>query len=100
MNLPLDQQNIINILGIESLPDERKAALVEKMSELIQKRLLVRILGSLTDEQVEEFQELLEKNNQADTDAFITQNVPDLGEWLIEETNQIKKELADLVQKE
>ena len=96
MLLPLDQQNIINILGIQSLPDERKAALVDKMSDLAQKRLLVRILESLDKKSRGEFEKLLDQNDQAAINEFMSAHVPNLQDWLVEEVHKIKQEMASL----
>lgn len=96
MTLPLDQQNIINILGIESLSDERKAALVDQMTDLVQKRMLVRILDSLNEGKRTEFEKLLDQNDQAKLNEFIQGNVPNMADWLMEEVLKIKQEMADL----
>ena len=96
MNLPIDQQNIINILGIESLPDDRKMALIDQMTDLVQKRLLVRILDSLQDTKREELLAMLEKDDSEALKSFLAANVPDMADWLMEEVNKIKVEMADL----
>lgn len=96
MAIPLDQQNIINILGIESLPDERKAALVDQMTNLVQKRMLLRILDSLDEVKRSEFEKLLDQNDQAKLNEFIKDKVPQMADWLMEEVLKIKQEMADL----
>ena len=100
MDLPLDQQNIINILGIQSLPDDRKSELVDKMSELVQKRLLVKVLDSLTQSQRDEFEQILNENDDDKFNEFVSKNIPQMAQWLNEEVNQLKQELTELKSKE
>jgi Protein of unknown function (DUF5663) len=95
MNLPVDQQNIIALLGIESLPDERKTQILEKIITLVQKRLLVRVFDSLIDSLQDELGKLLESGNVEATEIFLEQHVPQMGEWAQEETNNIKTEMGE-----
>jgi hypothetical protein len=96
MNIPLDQQNIISILGIEDLDDERKAEMIERASELVQKRLLVRVLESLSKSQQDEFEQVVDKNDPTALGEFLAKNVPNFAEWLVEEVNKLKQEFADI----
>ena len=96
MQLPLDEQNIIKILGIESLPDDRKAVLVDQMTDLVQKRLLLRILDSFSDAQRTKFEVLIDENDQEKLNDFLAASAPKLGDWLVEEVNQIKQEMAGI----
>jgi succinate dehydrogenase flavin-adding protein (antitoxin of CptAB toxin-antitoxin module) len=90
------QQNIIGILGIESLPDERKIAILEKATDLVQKRLMLRILDSLSEEQQEAFGKLLDSEDQEGVNRFLAENVPAFSDWIQEEVYRLKEELADL----
>ena len=99
VKIPLDQQNIINVLGIASLPDERKAQFVDKASELVQKRLLLRTLDSLDESSRQQFGKLLDKNDQVALQEFLAAKVPNLPEMMVEETNKMKQEFADLTAK-
>lgn len=96
MAIPLEQQNIIKILGIESLPDEKKVEMVEKISTLVQKRLLLRLVESVPADKQNELSGLLEKPDQNQFNAFLAANAPQFPEWLAEEVTKVKQELADL----
>jgi hypothetical protein len=96
MDLNLDQQNLISILGIQALSDERKAEVLDQASSLIQKRLLVRAMESLDDAKKQEFQTLLENTNSEGLNAFMVANLPQFNEWMVEEVNNLKKQFADL----
>lgn len=98
MALPIDNQNIINILGIQSLPDEKKVKLLEQISELVEKRLFLRLLNALPDQKKKEFENLLDTENQDAVNIFLEKNAPDVPQWLNEELHRIKEELAGLAQ--
>ena len=93
-NLPINQQNIIAILGIENLPLERKNQILQKITGLIEKRLLIRIHDGLAEKQQAEFGQLLESGESEKLSAFLEKHVPDLAVWIAEEASQIKQELA------
>lgn len=92
-----DEQNIIKLLGIESLPDARKIEIIEMTTDLVQKRLVLRILDGQTPEQQEEFGEVLDQNNQELLQDYIDKNVPDFETWLFEEVSKVKEELGKVV---
>lgn len=98
MDIPLDEQNIINILGIEALPDERKIAIIERVSELVQKRLFVRLLDFLNASDKEELTRFLDSGDQKGLGDFLQEKVPNFADWIEEEVRKIKKELADFAE--
>ncbi|MBI2355661.1 MAG: hypothetical protein HYV13_00455 [Candidatus Doudnabacteria bacterium] len=96
MAIPIDDQNIINVLGIQSLPEEQKISLLEKISELVEKRLLVRVLNSFSEQKKKEFEDLLDTENQEAVNVFLGKNAPEIGAWLNEELVKVKQEMAGL----
>ena len=98
MNLSIDSKNIISILGIETLPDEQKLAIVEKVTALVEKRLLVKIFESLDSLRQNDFSELLEKSDQAALQDFLERNVPNLNQMAEQEITAVKGELASFAE--
>ncbi|MGB0757723.1 MAG: DUF5663 domain-containing protein [Patescibacteria group bacterium] len=88
------QGNIIKLLELESLSDEKKFALVEKMVDLIEKRFLVRILESVNEEQ---FQALDAVENDEAWASAVKEYVPNMDEILEEEVKKLKEELVESV---
>lgn len=99
MNTNLDSESIINILGIQSLPDERKVEIVEQATDLVQKRLLVRVMTALDEAKRVEFESVMEAGDQAKMSEFVSANVPEFSSWMAEEVNRIKEELGNLAGK-
>lgn len=91
------QENIIKILGIEKLDDEKKAALLDQMIDLLQKRLFARLIESAPDEKKQEFLSLAESANETAKENFIKENFPNLSEIMAEEIVKLKEELKDFV---
>lgn len=92
----IDQQNVIKLLGMESLPDDRKLSILTKITELVEKRLIARMLKELSEAKQSEFAKILEKNQPESTQNFISANFPDFQNWLVEEVNKIKQDLSQL----
>ena len=90
-NAELLNENIIGLLGLESLPDAEKAAMVEKMTTLIQKRLMLRVMDALKEEDAKQMAEM-EKNPQ-EILAFIAEKVPNFEELMKEEVVRLKEEM-------
>ncbi len=97
MKIEIDNRNIIAALGIESLPEERKAAILNKVSELAQARVLIRIFESLPAPEREELRSILDKNGgQADFAKFIEDKKIDLKAILQEELDQVYQEVKKI----
>ncbi len=92
----LVQENLIEALGIESLSDDKKIEIVEKASELIQKRLMIRIFESLPKEKQDGLGKLLDDNDQVGVSNFFHHNVPDYEKWVTEEIVTVRSQLSGL----
>ena len=83
--------NIIEVLGLGSLPEEQKIAMLEKMSTLVQKRVMLKIMESIGSEDADKMAEL-EKNPQ-EMLAFIAEKVPNFEAIVTEEIVKLKQEV-------
>lgn len=84
-------ENIIGLLGLESLPDAEKQAMMEKMTTLIQKRLMLRVMDALSEQDAQKMAEM-EKNPQ-EILAFIAEKVPNFEDIVKEEVVRLKAEM-------
>src|SRR3990167_8460924 len=91
--LPLTHANIINLLGIESLPlDERKEILMTAV-ELVETRTFNRVMERLPDNTKEELTKLLEAEDADAMADFLGRYNMDLVGITEEEVEQVKQEL-------
>ncbi|MEK9152593.1 MAG: hypothetical protein AAB692_04460 [Patescibacteria group bacterium] len=84
------QANIFAAMGLEGLPPERKAAMLEKMAELVEKRFLLKVMDSLTDSDLEQVAKLADK---ADEMWGYIASKKNLDAILLDEINAVKTEM-------
>jgi len=92
INQEILKQNIILALGIGSLSDEKKAALIDQMAELAEKRIVLRLMQELPEKDHKEFEKIKENDNQAKME-FLQQKFSNLAEIIQEEIVKVKKEV-------
>jgi len=82
--------NIITVLGIESLPDDKKVELLDKIAALVERQVALRLMKQLDEASYKKFESLAE----AERIGFFAQVFPDLEGVIREEVMHIKDELA------
>lgn len=96
-NTDLLRKNILVELGLQDLPEYRKLDLLSKMSDLIQKRVLLRAIKSLSVEEKEEFDSLLGKGNEQEIYRYLIAKVPNIEQITDEEVISFKEEVIEQV---
>lgn len=91
------RKNIIVELGLQDLPSDRKLDLLSKMSDLIQKRVLLRAIKSLAVADKQQFNGLLGKGDEAEVYRFLIRKVPNIDEITEEEVVAFKEEVIEMV---
>ena len=86
------QQNIISALKLEALEDDKKIVLVDKMSEIVQGRLTLRVLEEMSENDRNEFEKILDSSPEGASD-FLQKVFPDFLEIVEEEVVKLKQEL-------
>ncbi|MFZ5364931.1 MAG: hypothetical protein ACOZBH_01875 [Patescibacteria group bacterium] len=90
--------NIINLLGIEALPQDRQVSILDQVSDLVQRRIVLRVMDSLKDEQKEKMAAL--ENDYEALAEYLAKNIPGLEKITQEEIIKVKTELLDVLPKE
>lgn len=96
MTTLLADENIIKLLGIESLPEERKRFLVGRFADLVQQRVLLRILEVLPEAEQESFKKILMEGKTDEIQSFLGKNQIDMVKFLQEEVGNVKKDLSNI----
>lgn len=86
------QANLINLLGLELLPEDKKMEILERAMELTEKRVMLRVLDELKAKDREAAEEAAKGGKMLE---FIQARVPNLAEIVAEETARVKIELMD-----
>lgn len=98
LNKQILQQNIIVLLGIEALSDEKKIALLDKMTELVQKRLLVRVLKELPEKDRSDLFAAVDTDDKTAMEKVLSGKVPNITEMIEEEIVKLKEEMKGVVE--
>lgn len=89
-------KDVFELLGIDGASDEQKDEIRARMLETIRDRVLLRIADAMSQEDFEQYKQLLEapEGEKADTaiDAFLADRSIDLNALTVEETILVKAE--------
>lgn len=88
------QDNIISLLGLEDLPIENRAQLVDELTQILEVRVLSAAYDTLSEEQAQHLDTLLNDNNPEVVTNFIQENVPTLSEIFATQVENLKAELV------
>jgi hypothetical protein len=90
--------NIIKILGIDTLPIEQQKETMEKLGAIVYQEVMLRALDAMTDEDKDEFEKLIEKDPSPEAMfTFLSQKVPNLDAIAKEEAEKLHAESADIM---
>jgi len=98
LNKQILQQNIIDELNLQALNDDKKIALIEKMSEIVQKRLTLRLLDEMSLEDQGKFEAILDDSPEKASE-FLQKVFPNFLEIAQEEVVKLKQELTEKFKK-
>lgn len=97
------QDNIITLLGLEDLPIDNRAQLVDELTQILEVRVLSAAYDTLSEDQAQHLDTLLNDNNPEVVTQFIQENVPTLSEIFATQVENLKAELvqhkAEITQK-
>ncbi len=94
----LVNQNIVNILDLQILNEKDRVGIISKISNLVQKKIIIRIIEFLDEQNVNLLAQLLNtEENDQEILGFLDDKVPHLEEIVFSEVNKMKKELADYI---
>lgn len=90
------EANIIEILGLQNLPEARKTELLTRMTEVIQDRISERILDGLSADDRVAFDQLLERGaGEDDINAFLKTKIPEFQDIAAEEIVRFKSQMVN-----
>jgi len=92
INKQILEQNIITALNLQALNDDKKIALIDKMAEVAQKRLTLRVIDQMSENDQAEFKKILDSSPDKVSD-FLQKTFPNFLEMVQEEVVKLKEEL-------
>ena len=94
-------KNIIKELGLDALPPERQEEVILKIGELINQRIVVRVLEKLSEAEKDEFEKVLSEK-MSDQDAvmgFLKSKISDFDDMVAKEIADFKQSSLDMITK-
>ncbi len=83
--------DLIIALGLETLSDEDKGALIHRMTLAVQKAGLAKVLAQLDPQQKDKLTQLIETGNAEAVNDFLAHEVPDFADIIEAETLRFKR---------
>jgi hypothetical protein len=93
--LKLDN-NLLQELGLESLPDEQKKAMLQHIYETLELRVGTQLANQMTDKQLEEFEQFIDAggdNNQEQALHWLETNLPNYKQVVNDVFEALKAEI-------
>ncbi len=94
------QLDLIQLLKIEDLPEEKQQAMIAQMGEIIHRRILLRLAElDQADEKKQAFLKTLQEHQNDPEKAFnqAIQENSEIADIVIEEINRYKQQMASLL---
>jgi succinate dehydrogenase flavin-adding protein (antitoxin of CptAB toxin-antitoxin module) len=91
----MENQNLIEALGLQNLPIEAKAQIVQDVSQVLEMRSLERAYQSLSEDQQSELDTILDNGEDEKLISFLQEKVPNMKDMYMEEFAKVKAELSE-----
>lgn len=86
--------DIIEDLGLEGFSDEKKEKIIEKIGDVLHKRILLRFLKELSDQDAKKINELIKQNKLQLAYSCVEEKNPNFYKIVEEEIRDFKNELV------
>lgn len=87
-------QNILQMLGLSDLPVERQQAILDMMTDLVEKRIVVRIMADMNESEKERADDVLTNGTDDEKTQFLL-GVADIKNIIADEVMNAKEELLN-----
>ncbi len=94
------RESIITMFNIDKLPEDRQEETIARIGEIIFQAVLIRILPLLEEEDLKEYERLIEmKVPPEELMDFFFEIIPDFLDIISEESENLRKEIAEMLGK-
>ena len=92
-------KDLLELIGAEGLPPEKKTALYEQMAETVQNRTIARVYDVLSEEEGKELDSLIDAGDAQKVDEYLKNKGMDITALIVSEAMVYKTEMAELFNK-
>ncbi|KKQ95435.1 MAG: hypothetical protein UT66_C0001G0020 [candidate division CPR2 bacterium GW2011_GWC1_39_9] len=94
--IELIEKDIFELLDLKELPQNYKDKMVKEMEDMLENRVIGRLMDGLDEKGAEEFDKLPEGDSNAITEFFKEKNI-DVDQIAAEEALMLKSDMASLI---
>lgn len=91
-------ENIFSEMGLENLSDEKKLALLQQMTMLVEKRVMLRLIEALTDDEAIEAEKLADRPEELL--EYLGSRVPNMDKIIAHETDIVREEIRSAIEED
>ena len=91
------QQDVFKELGLQDLPSDRQEEILVAMTEIILKRITLRVLERLGEKQRAEFDAVCASGDQEKINQFFLDSISDYEKMIGDEIARFKTEMGETV---
>lgn len=88
------KDTLFKLFDLDKMEPEKAAEMVDRLGKLVFQAALMRTLPMLSEEDMDEYEKVLEENNAEVLFKFMNDKVPDFGKIIDEEAEILRVELA------
>lgn len=93
------RKNIIELFNINDLPEEKQEETITRIGKIIFQSVLLRVLPLLNEEELAQYEKLLEENADADVLLdFFFEKVPGFLKIIAEESENFRKDSEEMLE--
>lgn len=90
--------NIIKILGIDTLPVEQQKDMMEKLGAIVYQEVMLRALDLMTEEDKDAFEKVISENGDPEAMfSFLAEKIPNIEAIVTEESEKLREESANIM---
>lgn len=89
-------KDILELMGAQGMPEEKKQELYQKMMETLQNRVMAKVADMLQGQDLEKFKQLAEAQNKPELEGFLKSKGINLSKMMLQETLLYKTEMTEL----
>lgn len=91
------EEDILKELGVDQLAPPRRAEVLAAMTQAVLKRIILRLLQTLSDEQRTQLEEVAGSGDSTKTSQFLVANIPDYESLIREEVAKFRQDMKATV---
>lgn len=90
------EENIFDLLGVESASDETKSRLLDALTRLVEAKIVDRLMAEMSEEDAQAFGQIAETGDSQQLVDFLSNKEIDLLKLVTEEAVRARVELVEL----